>query len=212
MLAWHMRQHSFLAGVVIGIASLPKYFAASILIPFLMHRQWPAVWGFLTVWMFALATLLALRADVLTSYMNANQTGMVMQIARFDNGALVVVGWRLAGWIGAILLAGLVTYVVWQALRVKPQTLAAWWCWCWLGVAALPIAWTYSLLPLLPGIIHTLKYSSRTPSRILAGTSLLLPFIAPVPTSSPLVIASFITSAGVAFALASHFQLAAEER
>ena len=50
----------------------------------------------------------------------------------------------------------------------------SWDAWAWTGVALLPIAWIYSLLPLLPALARTLR-RGRLVARPLALATLAIP-------------------------------------
>lgn len=87
-LAWRWRHSPYLAGAVLGVASLPKFFAAAGLLLFLQQRQWRALLGFVAVWTVALGLILVLNADTLQQYVLVNRLESPQQIARLDNGAL----------------------------------------------------------------------------------------------------------------------------
>jgi hypothetical protein len=199
VLAYRFRHHPVMSGVYIAFASLPKFLAAPALLYHLRHRQLPALVGFSGLWLIALVLLLLLRPDAVAAYLSANAGNTLDQILRADNGALVIVAWRLGRWIGLAAAAALILWALWGGVRRKDP--GGWACLAWLGVAILPIAWTYSLLPLLPWLVLTVR-APGTGSRILAGVALFVPYAAAVPTQNPEFIALSIAISGVAFCMA----------
>jgi len=198
-LAYRFRRHSLASGIFVALASLPKFFAAPSLLYHFRRREWPALVGFGALWLGALALVLLLRSDAIAAYTTVNVGNSKEQIFRPDNGALLIVAWRLGGSIGLAVASALVLWVLWSGLR--RQDAAGWACLVWLGIALLPIAWVYSLLPLLPWLVLALCVpSART--RILAGTALLLPYVAAVPTQRPWAVALAVALSGVALSTA----------
>src|SRR5262249_30819141 len=155
-LAWRWRHSPYLAGAALGVASLPKFFAATGLLLFLQKREWRALLGFAAVWMVALGLVLVLNADTLQQYILVNRLASPQQIARLDNGALLPSAWTMGGRPGLVLAGMLIVCVVVLGLRLGDMTASVWALWVWLGVALLPIAWDYSLLPLLPWLVPVL--------------------------------------------------------
>jgi hypothetical protein len=119
---------------------------------------------------------------------------------RPDNGAMVIVAWRLGGWPGLAAVVVLTFCVFLAALRTKGP--AAWSCLVWLGIATLPVAWVYSLLPLLPWLVLTIKSANKYP-RLLALIAIMMPYLSAawVPIANPWFVALSIVFSGIAFAL-----------
>jgi hypothetical protein len=201
-LAYRFRDKPLLSGIFIGLASLPKYFAAAAMIYPLWRRRWAALVSFAGVWLAAVGLLLLLRPDALSAYAASNIGNSVDQILRPDNGAMVVVAWRLGGWPGLAAVVVLTLLVFLSALRSEGP--AAWACLVWLGVATLPIAWVYSLLPLLPWLVLTLRSTPRYP-RLLALIALIMPYLSAawLPIANPWFVALGIVISGIAFAMAA---------
>ncbi len=200
VLAYRFRGRSLASGVWIAIASLPKYLAASALLYHLKYRKWKALLSFGAVWLGALTMLLLLRPDAISAYFTSNINNSFDQIYRPDNGALLVVAWRLGKGIGLAAAIALILWVLWSGLQRNNR--AGWACLVWVGIALLPIAWVYSLLPLLPWLLLVLR-DSRISSRFLARAALLVPYMGSVPTQNPWSVALCIALAGVAFAITS---------
>lgn len=199
-LAYKYRGHPFVSGVYVGLASLPKYLAVPALLYHLWRRQWSVLIGFAAIWLVALAALFLLRPDAISVYVVTNIGNSMGQILSPENGALAVVAWRLGGWLGITAVMLLILYVLWTGLRNEGS--AGWACLVWLGIALLPIAWVYSLLPLLPWLIMTIR-SSKAPSRILAICALLLPYMASVPSQNYWFVTLSIVFSGISLALAA---------
>lgn len=199
-LAYRYRHHPRMSGALVSLASLPKLFAAPALLYHFLRRQWRALVGFGTVWGGALALLLLLRGDAINAYVSANVSNSLEQTLRPDNGALLVVTWRLGGWLGVGAAAALILSVLWSSLH--SEGLSSWASVVWLGIALLPIAWVYSLLPLLPWLV--LAFPGRSLStRILAATALLVPYVAAAPTQRPWAVTLAIVVSGVTFSMAN---------
>lgn len=205
-LAYQYWQHGLKSGAWIAAASLTKFLPATALIYHLRRRQWIALLGFIAVCLGALIFLLILRPDSIHAYITSNIGNSMDQLLRADNSALLVAAWRLGGWPGLIAAVLLIIWVAWAALHRDGP--AEWACLVWLGVALLPIAWNYSIFPLLPWLVLVLM-SPRVSSGLYAAAALLLPFVTAYPTQNPELVTLTIILAGVAFAVASERELEA---
>ncbi len=199
-LAWRWRRAPYAAGAALGIASLTKILPAVTLLPFLWRREWRALVAFTTVWAAALGLLLFFNPHALSAYYAANRAGSIEQIARIDNGALLIVAWRTGGLLALALAGALVGVVVAMGLRAGVTTTPAWAVWIWLGIALLPIAWVYSLLPLLPWLLRVLC-QRRSAAQLAASLSIATALLSPAPGSNGSPVALSIAFAGVAFGL-----------
>jgi len=199
-LAYRYRGQPLISGVSIAIASLPKLLPAPSLLYHLWRKKWSVLIGFVTVWVVALAAVLFLRPDAISAFFNSNSTNSLEQILRTDNSALVVAAWRVGGWFGIVLVAAFVLYVLWKGLGTNGPY--GWACLVWISIALLPIAWIYSLFPLLPWLGITIRTSTPVP-RLLAIVSFLLPFFAPIPTIMPWAVSLSVVLSGLSFALAA---------
>ena len=199
-LAYRFREKPLLSGLFIGLASLPKYFAAALLMHPIWRKRWSALIGFAAVWAAAIALLLLLRLDSISAYMASNVGNSLDQILRPDNGALAIVAWRMGGWPGLAVVGVLAACVFWIGLH--SDSVFGWACMVWLGIACLPIAWVYSLLPLLPWLILTLKSENKIP-RMLVLIALALPYLSAawLPISNPWFVALSLVFSGLAFSL-----------
>ena len=197
-LGYRFRAQPFLSGVLVGFASLPKFLAASALLAHLRRRQWTALAGFAAVWLTAILALVLVRPDSFAAYLEGNKINFMDQILRGDNGALAVVAWRLAGGAGLAAVGALAFLVTWAGLRSRDDR--AWASFTWLGIALLPIAWVYSLLPLLPWLLRVVLVGRVLPCAF-GVMALLSPLFGPAPTKRPWSVALCIVMAGIAFFL-----------
>jgi hypothetical protein len=180
------------------VASLPKFLAAPALLYHFKNRKWKVIIGFGGAWLGALALLLALRPDSIAAYIKSMINNSINVIQLPYNGALVIVAWRMGKWVGLTVVVGLLLWVLWSGLRCNKP--AGWACFVWVGIALLPIAWVYSLLPLLPWLLLMIKTPRRV-SSVLAGTALLVPYFGAVITQNSWSVALCIALSGVAFAM-----------
>ena len=197
-LAYRFRGQPFLSGAWVGFASLPKFFAAPALLAHVRRRQWLALAGFAAVWLAAVLSLVFIRPDSLAAYLVGDTANFMDQILRSDNGALAVVAWRLAGSVGLAAVGGLTVLVAWVGWRSREEH--AWAGLTWLGIALLPIAWVYSLLPLLPWLVRVVVVGRVLPC-VFGVMALLSPLLGPAPTKRPWSVALCIFTAGIAFVL-----------
>jgi len=177
-LAWRLRDRPVGAGAAIALASLTKLLPALSLIPLLVAGRPRVLRGFAFVWAAAFAVL-ALRPNVLERYVHLARGVARQQAARGENSALLWAAGHKFGVPGVavgIALVGALTALSLRRLR-RRRVLDRWsWdVWSWASVALLPIAWIYSLLPLLPAIVRTLR-RGRAAARSLALATLGIPF------------------------------------
>ena len=179
-LAWRFRDRPATAGVAVALASLTKLVPGVSLLPFLVLGRWRALRGFLAVWAGALMVLLALRPGAIQRYAHVVRATGRQQGLRGENSAL---GWAaahrfgLAGFLAAFLLVIAVTTASLNRIQQRERLDRwSWDAWTWLGVALLPIAWIYSLLPLLPAAIRCVGRGGIV-ARSLAAVTLGMPFL-----------------------------------
>lgn len=197
-LAYRHRERPVLSGVWIAVASLPKFMAAPALLYPLWRRKWSALIGFISVWVVALGAVLVLRGDAISAYISSNMGNSVEQILRPDNGALLMMAWRLAKWPGVVVLGASILAMLW--LGVRREGFWAWGCLVWVGIALLPLAWTYSLFPLVPWLFKAFRSSDTLP-KLLALVALFFPYGGPIPGSDGLAITLSIFFSGITLAL-----------
>jgi Glycosyltransferase family 87 len=179
-LAWRLRDRPATAGAAIALASLTKLLPAFSLLPFLLLRRWSVLRGFAVVWGTAIALLLALDAGVIRRYLTIARTESRDQAARHENAALLWAANHNYGAAGVALAAVLLAVVIGVSLqRVRRRNEIDRLSWdgvCWASVALLPIAWIYSLLPLLPALARLVRRGGSI-AGALALVTLVIPFL-----------------------------------
>lgn len=195
-----------LSGASIALASLTKFLPGLMLAAFLVKKQWKAVAGFAGLWLIALGVLLVLFPGAIGRYLEVNQTTSLETANRLDNAALVFGSYRFGGWLGAGL-AGLFLLAIVVAnrdcwLRPQPATTPRLWrMLTYLSVALLPIAWVYSIVPLLP-IVGYQVLQKKLIVKLAGLCCLVLPCLAP-PWGDlavlPLLVVTISVGAGLIF-------------
>jgi Glycosyltransferase family 87 len=201
VLAWRLQSRPALAGVAIGVASLTKLLPALALGPFVWRRQWGAIVGFVAVWATALGLLAALGAPgAWTHYLTLMISVGREQAARDDNAALWLAARARWGGLGLVATGTLVAAVLVQAVGRLRQgreiEFTVFGLWVWLTIAFLPIAWDYSLLPILPWLV-VLVWQGRPLAALLGGLALALPTV-PWAEDNSLLITGALAAAGLA--------------
>jgi hypothetical protein len=201
VIAWRLQSRPLWAGAVIGVAALAKLVPALALGPFLWRRQWTALVGFGGVWLVALGLLALLGApDALVRYLVLMVEVGQEQATRTDNAALLLAAHSRWGGVGLILAGALVVAVLGRALvqlrGVRELGFTQFGSWVWLTVALLPVAWDYSLLPLLPWLAVAV-WRGRPHVAVLAGVALALPMLL-WDADNSLLITIAIAAAGLA--------------
>lgn len=193
-LAYHFRDRvPILSGIGIGFASLTKYLPALLILIPIKQRKWKAIAGFCLVWLIVAAILLAINPAVIQQYMFANKTTSLEMIQRTDNGAFFATLYRAGGLIGVIL--GVVFFLS-VCVSVDRSSDSLWMVCCWLAVALLPIAWCYSLLPLLPVFLFAWKNRQKV-MIVLAVFAALLTIPVQYGTVAALLVTGTITLTGL---------------
>jgi hypothetical protein len=195
-LAWRLRNRPAPAGAAIALASLTKLLPALCLLPFLLMRRWSVVRGFALVWAVALAALLVFEPHVINRYLTILRTASREQAGRGENSAMLWAAAHNYGAAGVVVGAVLVAAVLVQTLRRvqrydKLERLS-WDGVGWAAVALLPIAWIYSLLPLLPTITRLVRRGG-----LIAASLSLVTF------AIPFVVDPFGLPGGIRLAIAT---------
>jgi Glycosyltransferase family 87 len=177
-LAWRLRDRPAGAGAAIALASLTKLVPALSLLPFLLLRRWSVLRGFAVVWGAAVALLLVLDPGVIGRYLTIVRTVSREQAERGENSALLWAAahnYGAAGVaVGVLLVAAVLALVLRRVRRRGEIDRLSWDGVGWAGVALLPIAWIYSLLPLLPALARLVRRGG-----LLAAALALVTFVIP---------------------------------
>jgi hypothetical protein len=178
-LAWRVRDRPAWAGAAIALASLTKLLPALSLVPFLICRRWAVLRGFALVWAAAVAAIVLVEPGAMRRYLAVVRDVGREQAARGENSGLLWAAGHTAGAIGVVAVTALVLAVgctaAFRVARLRNVERWSWDGWTWLGVALLPIAWIYSLLPLLPGLLRTAARGGLL-ARGLAAVAFAIPF------------------------------------
>ena len=181
-LAYRERNRSpFLAGVWVGVASFTKLLPAGMLSLFLIKKKWSALAGFMFSWGAVLTLLHILSPTAVFRYIEVNKYVSPSWITSIGNGSPLVFLLRYFGLPGlgvglaVILLMVCLNWRVWlnRDADISPD---AWHLFSLLTVIFLPITWTYSIAPLLPGLL--ILACSNTPKRLLGLLGLAGPVAA----------------------------------
>ena len=151
-IAYRYRDSPIVAAIGLTLAAAPKYSGLLLVIPFVLTRRWGA-----TAWTAGFMTLLALLPlaffrSTWSNYFDAGVYAITLNAARGDNASLL----NLADKFGlptSLAVGMLVIVALLIALWIKDT----FWPIVWLAVAALPIAWMYSILTLLPLFVVSVR-------------------------------------------------------
>jgi hypothetical protein len=143
--AWRWRTVPAIAGIGVALAAAPKVSGLVLLVPFVLAGRWRvAAWALAVLAVLAVVPLL-FDSGVWSAYLDLGVDAARLTAARSDNAAIVH---RAVGWGVPEVASMAVLGVVAGALAVWRRD--AFWPAIWLTVAALPIAWAYSALTLVP--------------------------------------------------------------
>ena len=178
-LAFHNRNNKpYLAGMWLGFASLAKFLPGVFLLLFIVRKKWSAVWGFVMIWALASFVLVTLSPNSIGRYIEVNRIESMSTIARLDNAAFITSTLvrfcpLLAGIAAAfVMIVTLANYKEWYL--EKEISLRSWTLFSFLSVVFLPIAWVYSLLPLLPDIFHRVNLPHRSSYLVFAAAMVVI--------------------------------------
>lgn len=182
MLAYKYRENNvFLAGIFIGISSYTKFFSALLIIPFIARRKWQAVIGFIFTWLAGLTIITILEPTTIYRYILVNRSNSIEIIMREDNASFLAFLFRylkIPGLVAGILFIAIIVYLgMPRAFKNTKISVPEWNLFCFLSVILLPIAWIYSILPLLTIILSALQQKGVL--RYYAITVLILPILSP---------------------------------
>jgi alpha-1,2-mannosyltransferase len=179
-LAWRLRDRPAPAGAAIALASLAKLLPALSLLPFLLLQRWSVLRGFALVWGAAVVLLVGLDAGAIGRYATIARTESREQAARHENASLLWAAehnYEAAGVaVGLVLVAVVLVHALRRVRRRGEIDRLSWDGVGWASVALLPIAWIYSLLPLLPALARLVRRGGLV-AAALALVTLVIPFL-----------------------------------
>lgn len=167
VLAYRCREKNpALAGALIGVATFTKFFPIIMLAPFILRKKWGAVIGFSIVWFAAISILYLLDPQIWVSYFQANSSNFIHQMMREDCSSFPLFLYKQFGISGAFITAALLIVFVRHFLRIYIRHGISsaigeyeWAGYLFLSIILLPIAWIYSVVPLLPILLKLLGSS-----------------------------------------------------
>jgi len=215
-LAWRLRDRADAAGAAIGLASLTKLVPALSLVPFLVLGRWRVLRGFALIWAAALLDLVALRPSVLGRYLSVATSVGDEQAGRAENAALLQAFWHHLGAAGVVAAVALVAAVLATSIaRLRSRRELDEWTsctWSWASVALLPIAWIYSLLPLVPALSLSLRRGGIV-SRALVLFAIAVPlFVDPFGLPGAIRLALATACVGLSLLVLAYARRAATSR
>lgn len=201
----YMRSNYILSGLGIGLAALTKLIPGAMIVLFLSKRRWHAIVGIAVIGIVSLASTVLLSPAVIDQYVQANRLNAITMMLREDNASLLGTGYRWGGGWGVIPVVMFLAVVVWanrKAVREEgtlfPST-TLWMVLTYLAVALLPVAWIYSLTPLLPVIVFLIakgKLSTRCIGLCCIGIPCFVPIWGPR-SVWPLVLVNMLMGVGL---------------
>ena len=117
----HGRDHCFLSGLGVGLAALPKFLPALMIVLFLSKPRRRAVAGLASVALASLAVVQGLFPGALERYAQANRLNALAMIARADNASLPGAAQRVAGGWGVIAVVGFLALILWANRGAVPR-------------------------------------------------------------------------------------------
>jgi hypothetical protein len=199
-------ERPFLSGASIAFASLTKFLPGLLIIAFFMKKQWRALLGFTCLWLAILLVLTLLFPGTINRYLEINQTTSLETIQRADNSALLFSSYRSGGWLGAGLAAVFLLAILVAnrdcLLDRQPGSAPRFWrVLIYFSVVLLPIAWIYSIVPLLPIIAYQV-FQKKLLVKLVGLCCIVLPCIAP-PWGDlsvlPMMVVMILVGAGLLF-------------
>ncbi len=158
-LAWRWRHQTEWAGTGVALAALTKFFGAVLLLPFLVRSQWRVLVGFSAVTIAVSGVLIAQELvaaegnGLISRYLDVGREAAREQVGRNDNAALLHVASDRFRWPGVLVMLMLIAAVLFTALRRRELDRHTFGACSWASVSLLPIAWVYSVLPMIPALI-----------------------------------------------------------
>jgi hypothetical protein len=182
-LGYRLRKRPFFCGMAIGLSFVIKFFPGLLILPFLSHKNYRAVLGFLTSVGLTGLMVLGLNPEAFSRYLEVNKTNSIDIVLQSPfNGSIfstLLRDIRIPGLLLAVLFFVLLAFHNRSKILGDPEHDDGTWLFLnYLSVALLPISWNYSLLPLLPLIIWLFK-QGKPILVIICISGLILSSIAP---------------------------------
>jgi hypothetical protein len=155
VVAYRWRNAPWIAGIGLALAAAPKLSGLLLLLPFLLTRRIKAVLYAALLLGGLLALVSVFEPSTVHAYLTSGAEAIKANMNRSDNASLLSLGksWGVPSPVTIAILCG--ATLVLAVLQRDPY-----WPVVWLMVAALPIAWMYSALTLLPLVVVVVKRRS----------------------------------------------------
>jgi hypothetical protein len=188
--------------MAIGLALVTKFLPGLFILPFIIHKKFRAILGFLTSVGLTSLMVFGLNPEAFSRYLEVNKTTSFDVIMSHFNGSLFSTLWRDIGIPGlslAVLFFVLLVLLNRSKILGNPELDDGTWLFLnYLSVALLPISWNYSLLPLLPLIVWLLH--QEKPILVMVGFSgIILSSIVPYGGESAAFVALSIIIFGISY-------------
>ena len=207
-LAWRWRHQTEWAGTGVALAALTKFFGAVLLLPFLVRSQWRVLVGFSAVTIAVSGVLIAQELvaaegnGLISRYLDVGREAAREQVGRNDNAALLHVASDRFRWPGVLVMLMLIAAVLFTALRRRELDRHTFGACSWASVSLLPIAWVYSVLPMIPALIAV--WRGRLLARLIAVGFVAVYALVPPFGDAPVFPTALATAAlGLALILAT---------
>jgi hypothetical protein len=170
-MAYRFRDSPWIAGLGIAWAATPKAAGLLLLIPFVITGRLRAAFAGCALFGFASVLPAFFFPQVWSSYWTLGTDAIASTRARPDNASILNLFERL-GVPGSLALALLAAIASGAAVKSRDT----FWPIVWLSVAALPIAWMYSLMAFVPLVALSFGESDRKCKRtlFLTGVSVII--------------------------------------
>ncbi len=144
--AYRLRSsHPYVSGAFLALASFPKMFPAVIAFAFTVGKNYRALMGFMVTVLLGVLLIAIMNTSAIVDYFNIESSAYT--IARTDNASPIVILSRLSIFAPLVLIALLGTPL--KRGMSKKDDAQVWAVMSVASVALLPIAWVYSIVPLL---------------------------------------------------------------
>ncbi|MCF6277878.1 MAG: DUF2029 domain-containing protein [Anaerolineales bacterium] len=198
------QQHPIRSGVLIGIATITKFFPSIIAIDYLIRKQWKAFVACTLTFVLSGVLVLLLNPNAIHRYVDINKKNSMAMVMRQDNASLLFNSFRWGGWIGLGVILLLFLAIIFANKKYFQHPLVgttplSWLILLYFSVALLPVAWVFSLAPLLP-IIFLLNKNRNFIIRAIGICCILIPYIFPAfGTGVPAMFVVFLIGLGLLF-------------
>jgi len=184
MIAFQFRDRSyFWSGFFVGISSFTKFFPALLLIPFIIRKKWRALVGFISAWVTGLTIITILDPNAILRYITVNSNNSIEIMSSAFNTSFLATLYRLLGIPGIVAGALIIFIIVFfgmpRSFINTNISIQEWNLFSYLSVILLPIAWVYSILPLIIVLFSIIKKKGEFSSYFAFATLSFIIFSPP---------------------------------